>query len=85
VSLNSFEGIITEAQLSNLYSLKQLELSFNSLSLNFTPNWVPPFHLDSIGLSSCKLGSAFSQWLQTQKNVSRLSMAGVGIMEIIPN
>ncbi|XP_062147869.1 receptor-like protein EIX1 [Alnus glutinosa] len=85
VSLNSLTGVITEAHLSNLSSLNHLELSFNSLSLNFTPNWVPPFHLDSIGLRSCKLGPAFPQWLQTQKNFSRLDISHARISDTIPN
>ncbi|XP_059461439.1 receptor-like protein EIX2 [Corylus avellana] len=85
VSSNSLEGDVTEAHLSNLSSLNQLDLSFNSLSLKFSSNWVPPFHLDIIGLSYCKLGSAFPQWLQTQKNFSKLEMADVGISDTIPN
>jgi EIX receptor 1/2 len=85
VSFNFFKGVVTEAQLSNLSSLKHLGLSFNSLSLNFTSNWVPPFHLNSIGLSSCKLGPAFPQWLQTQKNFSRLDISNARISDTIPN
>ncbi|XP_059461989.1 receptor-like protein EIX2 [Corylus avellana] len=85
VSSNSLEGDVTEAHLSNLSSLNQLDLSFNSLSLKFSSNWVPPFHLDIIRLSSCKLGSAFPQWLQTQKNFSELEMSDVGISDTIPN
>jgi EIX receptor 1/2 len=53
--------------------------------LNFTPNWVPPFHLDSIGLRSCKLGPAFSQWLQTQKNFSLLDISNARISDTSPN
>ncbi|XP_059462222.1 receptor-like protein EIX2 [Corylus avellana] len=85
VSSNSLEGDVTEAHLSNLSSLNQLDLSFNSLSLKFSSNWVPPFHLDIIRLSSCKLGSTFPQWLQTQKNFSELEMSDVGISDTIPN
>lgn len=86
VSFNSFKGIITEAHLLNLSSLNQLELSQNSnLSLKVSPNWVPPFHLDFIGLGSCKLGPTFPQWLQTQKNFLLLDMFDVGITDTIPN
>jgi EIX receptor 1/2 len=85
VSLNSFKGVITEAHLLNFSSLRQLDLSFNSLSLKFSPDWVPPFYLDVIGLGSCKLGPAFLQWLQTQKNFSWLDISDAGISDTIPN
>ena len=85
VSSNSLEGNVTEAHLSNLSSLNQLDLSFNSLSLTLSSNWVPPFHLDIIRVSSCKLGSAFPQWLLTQNNFSWLDMSNVGISDTIPN
>jgi EIX receptor 1/2 len=77
VSSNSLEDDVTEYHLSNLSILHQLDLSFNSLSLKFSLAWVPPFHLDTIGLSSCKLGPAFPRWLQTQKNFSWLDMSDV--------
>ncbi|XP_059432529.1 receptor-like protein EIX1 [Corylus avellana] len=85
LSSNSFEGVITEAHLSNFFTLHQLDLSSNSLSLTFSPAWVPPFHLDTIRLSSCKLGPFFPEWLRTQKNFSRLDMSDVGIIDTIPN
>jgi len=85
LSSNSLEGVITEVHLSNFFTLRQLDLSSNSLSLKFSPAWVPPFHLDTISLGSCKLGPAFPKWLQTQKNFSRLDMSGVGITDTIPN
>ncbi|KAE8055542.1 hypothetical protein FH972_012375 [Carpinus fangiana] len=85
VSSNFLEGDITEEHLSNLFSLKELDLSFNSVSLKLSPNWVPPFHLNTIKLSSCKLGPAFPQWLQTQNNFSWLDMSDVGISNAIPN
>jgi EIX receptor 1/2 len=67
------------------FSLNELDLSFNSVSLKFSPNWVPPFHLNTIKLSSCKLGPAFPQWLQKQNNFSWLDMSDVGISNTIPN
>ncbi|KAE7996105.1 hypothetical protein FH972_000853 [Carpinus fangiana] len=85
VSSNLLEGDVTEAHLSNLSNLNTLDFSFNSLSLKFSPNWVPPFHLDTIKLGSCNLGPAFPQWLRTQKNFSQLDMSDVGISDTIPN
>ncbi|KAE7996107.1 hypothetical protein FH972_000855 [Carpinus fangiana] len=85
LSLNSFKGVITEAHLSNFSTLRQLDFSSNSLSLKFSPNWVPPFHLDTIKLGSCDLGPAFPQWLQTQKNFSWLDISYARISDTIPN
>ncbi|XP_062147862.1 receptor-like protein EIX1 [Alnus glutinosa] len=85
VSLNSFKGVITETHLSNFSSLRILDLSFNSdLSLKFSPDWVLPFYLDVIRLGSCKLGPAFPQWLQTQKNISWLDISNARISDTIP-
>ena len=86
VSFNSFKGDITETHLLNLSSLNQLDLSYNfDLSLKFSPYWVPPFHLNTIELSSCKLGPTFPQWLQTQKNFSWLDISDARISDTIPN
>jgi EIX receptor 1/2 len=86
LSFNSLKGIITETQFSNLSSLNHLDLSYNSdLSLKFSPDWVPPFHLDTIGLGSCKLGPAFPPWIQTQKNFSWLDISDARISDTIPN
>jgi EIX receptor 1/2 len=86
LSFNSLKGFITETHLSNLSSLNHLDLSYNSdLSLKFSPDWVPPFHLDTIGLGSCKLGPAFPPWIQTQKNFSWLDISDARISDTIPN
>lgn len=85
VSLNSFKGVITETHLSNFSSLRLLDLSFNSLSLKFSPDWIPPFYLDILRLGSCKLGPAFPQWLRTQKKISWLDISDARISDTIPN
>ncbi|KAF5450561.1 hypothetical protein F2P56_030896 [Juglans regia] len=84
VAQNSLTGVITEAHFSNLTKLKMLYLYSNSLILRFSYNWVPPFQLYSIYLSSCKLGSAFPKWLQSQKNYYQLYISDAGISDIIP-
>ncbi|KAG6620475.1 hypothetical protein I3842_Q067300 [Carya illinoinensis] len=84
VSENSLAGVITEAHFSNLNKLKGLYLESNSLILRFNYNWVPPFQLDYIYLSSCKLGLAFPKWLQSQKKCYVLDISNAGISDIIP-
>ena len=57
---NAFEGVISETHFSKLKKLKNLNLSYSPLIFNFNSNWVPPFQLESISLSSCQLGPQFS-------------------------
>ncbi|XP_042942796.1 receptor-like protein EIX2 [Carya illinoinensis] len=81
---SSLTGVIHEAHFSNLIKLKELYLGLNSLILRFGDDWVPPFQLDFISLSSCRLGSAFPKWLQSQKNYYWLDISDAGIFDIIP-
>ncbi|KAG6642832.1 receptor-like protein EIX1 [Carya illinoinensis] len=81
---NSLTGVIYEAHFSNLNKLKWLDLGFNFLILRFSHDWVPPFQLYVISLSSCRLGSAFPKWLQSQKNYIVLDISNAGISDTIP-
>lgn len=82
---NSFEGTISDAHLSNLSKLNTLDLSFNSLALEVSSNWTPPFQLEIIRLAFCKLGIHFPNWLQSQKNFSMLDISGAGISDTVPS
>jgi EIX receptor 1/2 len=65
VRSNMLEGVISEAQLSNFPKLYYLDLSCNSYTLNISFDWVPPFQLDLLYLTSCKLGPDFPNWIKT--------------------
>ncbi|XP_068328669.1 receptor-like protein EIX2 [Pyrus communis] len=82
---NALEGVVSESHFSNLSKLTYLDLSFNSLNLNFNSNWVPPFQLDYINLRSCTIGPHFPKWLQTQKNYLSLDISNTGISDILPS
>ncbi|KAG6714463.1 hypothetical protein I3842_05G203700 [Carya illinoinensis] len=84
VSGNSLTGVISEAHFSNLFKLKRLFLGLNSLILKFNYDWIPPFQLSVISLSSCRLGLAFPKWLQSQKHYAILEISNAGISDIIP-
>ncbi|XP_028961754.2 receptor-like protein EIX2 [Malus domestica] len=56
LSMNHLGGVISESHFSRLARLKYLDLSFNSLVLNFHSDWISPFQLDYIILGSCKGG-----------------------------
>ncbi|KAI8556248.1 hypothetical protein RHMOL_Rhmol05G0237800 [Rhododendron molle] len=82
---NSLKGLISEAHFSNLSSLRYLALANNALTFNFSPDWVPPFQLDVIRLSSCKLGPHFPKWLRTQNEFYLLDISSNGIASNIPS
>jgi len=81
---NSLEGDVTESHLSNFSKLIYLCLSHNSLSLKFVSSWVPPFHLNYLGLASCKLGPNFPSWLQTQDSLIKLDISDNGLNDFVP-
>jgi hypothetical protein len=70
---NSWEGVITEAQLMNLTSLEYFRLTTDknqSLVFNVTYNWVPPFRLKYLILDNCLIGPKFPIWLQVQSELN---------------
>nr|POE45609.1 receptor like protein 30 [Quercus suber] len=71
---NLLEGEISEQHFSNLSILRDLSLSDNSLTLKSSNDWVPPFRLITIDLSSCNLGPDFPkcEYCKIAKDVSRL-------------
>ncbi|XP_050157603.1 receptor-like protein EIX2 [Malus sylvestris] len=85
LGMNALEGLISESHFSELSKLSYLDLSSNSLVLNFQSNWTPPFQLDYISLGSCKMGPYFPKWLQTQNEYSSLNISNAGIVDILPS
>ncbi|GMP94737.1 hypothetical protein CsSME_00044073 [Camellia sinensis var. sinensis] len=85
LSNNAFVSTIFELHFAKLKSLNELYLHSNSLVLNVTSQWVPPFQLQVIQLSSIKVGPQFPQWLKTQKNVTQLDMSNASISDVIPD
>ncbi|XP_057481193.1 receptor-like protein EIX2 [Actinidia eriantha] len=77
--------MVSELHFAKLNRLTILSLSLNSLVLNVSSQWVPPFQLQSIGLASCTLGPKFPPWLQTQRYVEWLNLQNTSISENIPN
>ncbi|RZB61542.1 Receptor-like protein EIX2 [Glycine soja] len=54
------------------------------LALAFSPNWIPPFQLNHIGLRSCKLGPVFPKWLETQNQFGDIDISNAGIADMVP-
>ncbi|CAL9005604.1 unnamed protein product [Prunus brigantina] len=84
-SKNSLKGVVSETHFSKLSNLYYLDLSYNSLVLNFHSDWVPPFQLSSIYLASCKVDPLFPKWLQTQNDSYYLDISNAGISDILPS
>ncbi|CAB4268168.1 unnamed protein product [Prunus armeniaca] len=85
VSFNHLTGIITETHFSQLSNLTFLHLSSNSLTLNVSSNWIPPFQVWNLDLGSCHLGPSFPAWLRSQKEVKFLDFSNASISGSIPN
>ncbi|GAU49749.1 hypothetical protein TSUD_43360 [Trifolium subterraneum] len=84
LSGNSLEGIVCESHFTNLSKLELIDLSYNSLTLKVTDDWVPPFQLRGLGLSNCNMNSRFPNWLQTQNELSYLLISIVTNLPSIP-
>ncbi|KAH7854287.1 hypothetical protein Vadar_012106 [Vaccinium darrowii] len=56
---NLLEGVVSEVHFVNLTSLKGLYASGNQLVLKVSPNWIPPFQLETLRLGSWHLGPQF--------------------------
>ncbi|KAH9646693.1 hypothetical protein KPL70_024949 [Citrus sinensis] len=85
LSGNSLTGVISEDFFSNTSNLKALHLDDNSFNLKFRHDWVPPFQLNLVTLSSCKMGRHFPKWLQTQTQIVSLDISNTGISDTIPD
>ncbi|KAK1364373.1 Receptor-like protein EIX2 [Heracleum sosnowskyi] len=84
LSMNSIRSTILEAHLSNLSSLEYMRTSFNSLTFEFSSEWLPPFQLRELYLASCKLGPKFPNWIQNQEYIDHLDISNSQISDIIP-
>ncbi|KAJ0014119.1 hypothetical protein Pint_20221 [Pistacia integerrima] len=78
---NDLEGVIPKS-LGNMSSLLTLDLSSNKFIGN---DWVPPFHLSSALLASCKMGPHFPKWLRTQEVIAVLDISNAEISDTIPD
>nr|GMD71512.1 receptor-like protein 12 [Ipomoea batatas] len=81
---NMLEGIVMEKHFVNLTKLTFLYAPRNRLTLKVSPNWVPPFQLDSVSLSNWILGPQFPTWLQSQHQILDVHMSGAKIEGEIP-
>ncbi|KAD3640310.1 hypothetical protein R6Q59_003160 [Mikania micrantha] len=84
LSYNSLVGVLFDTHFTMLKNLNYLVLSRNSLVLNFSSGWIPPFKLQIFFATSCHVGPHFPTWLQTQTNLQRLKISNSSIRDTIP-
>lgn len=60
-------------------------MSFNSIIFQLPSDWVPPFQVVALKLSSCELGPKFPHWLRTQKYVWDLDLSNTSINDTMPD
>nr|XP_027099551.1 receptor-like protein EIX2 [Coffea arabica] len=82
---NSLTGVLSEDHFAKLRELKSLDLSGNSLALNVSSSWVPPFQLRRIWMGSIIVGPRFPAWLRTQEEVWELDMRNASISDAMPS
>ncbi|CAL5038962.1 unnamed protein product [Urochloa decumbens] len=82
---NCLDGVTHEGHLSGLGSLKTLQLSGNSIAIAVNSGWVPPFNLEEIQLSSCRLGPKFPTWLRWQTKIYNLDISNTSISDMLPD
>ncbi|KAJ0537994.1 putative non-specific serine/threonine protein kinase [Helianthus annuus] len=85
VSENSLEGVVLEAHLANLSMLKSLDISsHHKLIINISNDWIPPFQLRHVQLSSCKIENGFPEWLQNQRKLQELVLSNASLYGLPP-
>ncbi|XP_052622733.1 receptor-like protein EIX2 [Lactuca sativa] len=84
-SNNSLEGVVSEAHFANLSMLKYLDASSNTkLTFNVSCDWMPPFQLVVLDLSSCNIVNGFPQWLRNQRKLGWVALSKASISGQLP-
>lgn len=85
LSNNRLYGVVNEEFLSNLTGLYHLDFIGNSLTLEVGSDWVPLFHLEYLGLGSCKIiNGSFPKWILSQKKMVNLNVSATGLLGSVP-
>ncbi|KAM0007693.1 putative non-specific serine/threonine protein kinase [Helianthus debilis subsp. tardiflorus] len=85
VSENSLEGEVLEAHFAKLSMLKYLDTTANhTLIINISNDWIPPFQLRHVRLSSCKIENGFPHWLQNQRMLEELVLSNASLYGLPP-
>ncbi|CAL8998183.1 unnamed protein product [Prunus brigantina] len=82
---NNLTGVVSQLHFTNLTRLVEFHAHGNSLTLETTPHWLPPFQLSQLFLNSWHLEpSELPMWLQSQTQLRVLGMPNTRISGTIP-
>uniref|UniRef100_A0A7N0ZVT0 Disease resistance R13L4/SHOC-2-like LRR domain-containing protein n=1 Tax=Kalanchoe fedtschenkoi TaxID=63787 RepID=A0A7N0ZVT0_KALFE len=83
---NQWQGVMRDSHLSNLVDLDILYIgsSNNSLVLDFSADWYPPFNLSSLEILDCQIGTSFPAWIESQTNLHSLTLSKTAISSVVP-
>ncbi|RVW72126.1 Receptor-like protein 12 [Vitis vinifera] len=84
IGYNSLADTISEVHVNELSKLKHFGMSSASLIFKVKSNWVPPFQLEELWMSTSQIGPNFPTWLQTQTSLQYLDISKSGIVDIAP-
>ncbi|KAK7286835.1 hypothetical protein RJT34_22125 [Clitoria ternatea] len=76
---NPFSGMISEQSFTNLSNLKSLSLDSSEFTFDLGSHWKPPFQLEKVSISYCKIGPEIPSWLYSQKSLSYLDISSSGL------
>ncbi|KAJ1276004.1 hypothetical protein BS78_05G180500 [Paspalum vaginatum] len=82
---NDLDGNITEDHFSSLKSLQWIFLSSNSLKIEISSEWKPPFRLQGAYFTSCHMGPLFPSWLKWMVSINQLDISNEGINDRLPD
>ncbi|XP_030466019.1 receptor-like protein EIX1 [Syzygium oleosum] len=85
LSANSLRGTLSEIHFSNLSKLSYLNISKNYLAFEVDSNWIPPFNLWYIGMTSCEFGTEFPRWIRTQVKATKIDLSNASITGTLPD
>ncbi|XP_052723841.1 receptor-like protein EIX1 [Vigna angularis] len=85
MNLNSLGGVISDFHFANMSKLQLLDLSDNSLALEFSQNWTPSFQLGYIRLRSCKFCSRMFWSKVAIQGMTKMNISLNNIKGTIPN
>ncbi|XP_039134363.1 receptor-like protein EIX2 [Dioscorea cayenensis subsp. rotundata] len=85
LAYNRLSGIISEEHFTQLEKLETLDMSGSALVFRVSSNWVPPFLLNELRISTSTVGPEFPAWIQTQHKLNTLDLSENEISSTVPH
>ncbi|OEL38341.1 hypothetical protein BAE44_0000640, partial [Dichanthelium oligosanthes] len=85
LNINYLGGVIKEGHFAGIRSLEHIYLSANSLKIELSSEWQPPFRLHSACFAFCQMGPLFPAWLQWHVDIQYLDISSTDITDRLPH